>query len=131
MAHDNLEMIDALGGTAFVPFKSNSIQGLEGTVWEKMFHYFQYRREEFLGHYHLRSNVESTFSAVKRKFGDAVRSKTDTAMKNEVYCKFLAHNICVLIQEQCELGIDPVFWQDEPAAAATSDILPLKRNMVF
>lgn len=128
LSHENLEMIDALGGTAFVPFKSNSVQGLEGTVWEKMFHYFQFRREEFLAHYHPRSNVESTFSAVKRKFGDAVRSKNDVAMKNEVLCKFLAHNICCLIQEQCELGIDPVFWQDEPAQAVAADIIPLKRN---
>ena len=34
-------------------------------------------------------------------------------MTNEVLCKLLAHNLCVLIQEQHELGIDPIFWQDE------------------
>ena len=50
---------------------------------------------------------------VKRKFGDTVRSKTDMAMVNEVLCKFLCHNLCCLIQEQCELGIDPIFWQNE------------------
>jgi hypothetical protein len=64
-------------------------------------------------HYHKRSNVESTFSAVKRKFGHDVRSKCDFAMVNEVLCKILAHNICCLIQEQCELGIEPVFWGKE------------------
>ena len=96
------------GGTAFVPFKVNSNDG-DG-VWGKMFHYFQFRREEFLKHYHQRSNVESVFSAVKRKFGDAVRSKTDTAMTNEVLAKFIAHNICVVHQSHIELGIEPVFW---------------------
>ena len=30
---------------------------------------------EFLAHYHARSNVESTFGAMKRKFGASVRSK--------------------------------------------------------
>jgi hypothetical protein len=30
-------------------------------------------------HYHKRSNVQSTFSAVKGKFGDSVMSKNDTA----------------------------------------------------
>jgi transposase len=65
--------------------------------------------KEFLQHYHKRSNVESTFSMIKAKFGDAVRSKTDTAMVNEVLCKIVCHNICCLIQETHELGIDPQF----------------------
>lgn len=69
---------------------------------------------DFLKHYHKRSNVESTFSAVKRKFGDSVKSKSDVAMVNEVLCKFLAHNLCCLIQEQHELGIEPVFWTETP-----------------
>jgi hypothetical protein len=52
--------------------------------------------------------VESTFSMVKRKFGDAVRSKTDTAQKNEVLAKFVAHNVCCLISAWYELGIVPI-----------------------
>jgi len=48
---------------------------------------------------------------IKRKFGDSVRSKTDTAMKNEVICKVICHNLVVLIHEIHELGIEPVFWQ--------------------
>jgi transposase len=108
---ENFEAVADCGGMAFIPFKTNSTGGVGG-LFEKMFHYFQFHREEFMGHYHKRSNVESTFSAVKRKFGDFVRSKTDTAMVNEVLCKFLCHNICCVIQEQAELGIEPVFWRD-------------------
>jgi hypothetical protein len=51
--------------------------------------YFQFRKTEFLQHYHKRSNVESTFSMMKRKFGDSLRSKTDVAMINETLCKIL------------------------------------------
>ncbi len=65
--------------------------------------------------YHLRSNVESTFSAIKRKFGDSVKSKTDTAMVNEVLCKILCHNLTCLIQEQETLGIAPILWDDATA----------------
>src|SRR5262249_6734009 len=115
LSNANLETVEALGGTAFIPFKSNSTES-DG-VWARMFHYFNFRREEFLQHYHQRSNVESTFSAVKRKFGDAVRGKTAVAMVNEVLCKFRCHNICCVIQEQCELGIEPVFWGEKEAAA--------------
>jgi transposase len=113
---ENFETIANMGGTLYAAFKS-STTGAVGGLFERMFHYFQYRKEEFLQHYHRRSNVESTISAVKRKFGDAVRSRTDTAMVNEVLCKFLCHNICCLIQEQCELKIEPAFWPSEEAPA--------------
>ena len=65
-----------------------------------------------LSHYHKRSNVESVFSMIKVKFRDRVRSKTDVAMVNEVLRKIICHNICVLIQETHELGIDAVFWKE-------------------
>jgi transposase len=69
------------------------------------------KQDEFLAHCHKRSNVESTFSMVKAKFGDAVRLKTTIAMKNEALCKLLAHNICCLISATYELGIEPTFCQ--------------------
>jgi transposase len=125
LSHENLAVVDGLGGTPFVPFKSNSTPGEPGSLWSKMHAYYSFRREEFLQHYHLRSNAESTFAMLKAKFRDHVRSKTDVAMKNEVLAKFLAHNLCVLIQSQCELGIEPVFWQEEPTGKA--DVLPLHR----
>ncbi len=120
LSRDNLALVDSLGGTAFVPFKSNSTPGEPGSLWEKMFLYYQLHREAFMTVYHKRSNAESTFSMVKAKFRDSVRSKTDTAMRNEVFCKFLCHNICVLIQSQCELGIEPVFWADGRGKDATA-----------
>ena len=46
---------------------------------------------------------------IKAKFGDAVRSKTDIAMIDEVLCKLICHNICCLIQETHELGISADF----------------------
>ena len=110
----NFEAVVGCGGTGFIAFKDNAT-GACGGHFEKAFHYFSFKREEYLQHYHKRSNVESTFSMIKRKFGDAVRSKTDVAMVNEVLCKLVAHNLCVLIQEEHELRIDPLFWQPETA----------------
>ena len=81
-----------------------------------MFHFYNFNRDEYMAHYHKRSNVESTFSMVKAKFGDSLASKTDTAMVNESLCKILCHNICCLIQSQCELGIEAKFWGQEEEA---------------
>lgn len=55
------------------------------------------------------SNVETTFSMIKAKFGERLRSKTETAQINEALCKVLCHNLCVVIQSMYELGVDPTF----------------------
>jgi transposase len=82
-----------------------------------MWHFFQFNREDFLAHYHKRSNIESTVMMVKSKFGDSVRSKSDIAAKNEVLCKILCHNICCLISAMYELGIDPQLCTTKQVAA--------------
>lgn len=125
LSHDNLEMIAGMGGTAYIPFKVNSTSDGGSSVWDKMFLRFMLHREDFLKHYHQRSNVESTFSAIKRKFGDSVKSKGDTAMKNEVLCKILAHNLCCCISAWYELGIEPTFGTKPPDEPR--DVLPLVR----
>lgn len=66
-------------------------------------------------HYHKRRNVESTSSAIKRKFGPMVMSRSDAGMVNEVLGKLLCHNLaCVIMEQEC-LGISTVFWNDEPS----------------
>jgi hypothetical protein len=59
-----------------------------------------------------------SFSAVKRVFGDSVRSKTPVAQTNEVLLKLLCHNIRVLIHEMHELGVTPGFRATEETVAA-------------
>jgi transposase len=110
----NHEAVDRVGGVLFAAFRRTTT-GQVGGLFEKAFHYFNLHRDEFLRHYHRRSNIESTFSMVKAKFRDHVRSKTDAAMVNEVLCKFLCHNLCCLVSAIYELGIDPTFWGERPA----------------
>jgi transposase len=111
LSHKNLQLVANAGGIAYIPFKTNNVAPLQtdNSVWAKAYHLYMYQRETFLKHYHQRSNVESVFSMVKAKFGDSVRSKSDEGQVNEVLCKVLCHNICVLIQSIHELGIEPSF----------------------
>jgi transposase len=115
LSYENMEMVGQAGGTPYISFKDNTT-AVKGGLLAKMFHLYNLNRDEFLSHYHKRSNVETTFSMIKAKFGDSLRSKTDTAMINESLAKILCHNICCLIQSHYELGIEPIFWKDEPAA---------------
>jgi transposase len=118
LSHANMEMVGAAGGTPFVLFKSNSTAA-GGGLMAKMFHLYNLNRDEYLAHYHKRSNVESTNMMIKSKFGDAVRSKTDIAMANEALCKVLCHNLCCCVQSTYELGIQATFWGKEDAAVAS------------
>ena len=43
--------------------------------------------------YHRRSNIESGFSAIKRKYGGSVSGKSSTSIKTELSCKAIAHNL--------------------------------------
>lgn len=111
LSHDNATAVEGVGATPFVPFKCNTrpVAPTEDSAWARMYHRFAYDRETFLASYHKRSNVETTFSMIKAKFGDAVLSKSDTGQANEVLAKVLAHNICVVIGAIHELGIDVPF----------------------
>lgn len=122
----NYALASELGFDLYVPFKSNATgrswshgsnrgEGKTTTrssLWHKAFLYFQMHRDEFEAKYHQRSNVESVFSALKRKFGETLRSKNRTAQVNELLAKVLAYNLTVLIHEIFEHGIVPDFLRD-------------------
>lgn len=106
----NHEVVKNAGGMTFIPFRSNATGGSKGSrQWRRMYHWFQLANEDFLNHYHKRSNAETAFHMIKTKFGDKLKSKTYTSQKNELLCKVIAHNIVVLIHEMYELGIEPNF----------------------
>ena len=107
-SYDNFDEVAAHGATAYIAFPITTT-GRQGGTFAKMFHLYNLNRDEYLTHYHKRSNVESTFSAIKAKFGDSLRSKTDVAMVNEILCKVLCHNLSRLVRCAEELGIETTF----------------------
>ena len=100
-----------MGATPLIPFKKNvsGRRDRRSGIWKKMYHYFMYKHEDFLEHYHKQSNVEKNFHMIKTKFKDNIRSKSEIAQINELLLKILCHNIVVVIQEICELGIKSEF----------------------
>lgn len=116
LSAENLEGVEALGANPLIPFKSNSRPDGNGPTWNRLCCYFQAYRDDFLDRYHKRSNVEATFSAIKRKFGPAIRAKNEHAQINEVLVKVLCHNLTCLVHEIHELEIEPEFWMPKEAA---------------
>jgi transposase len=106
----NLQTVANTGGKAYIPFKKNATGNCRGSrLWNKMYHYFQLNKDEFMEHYHKRSNIEATNAAIKRKFGETLKSKNPTAQVNELLAKIVAYNLTVVIHEMYENGIEPKF----------------------
>jgi len=110
-SENNMHLALVHGAEPFIAFRSNATAGnrRSGSVWKRLFLEYQINQEYFMSQYHKRSNVETTFSMIKAKFGERLRSKTETAQTNEVLCKVLCHNLCCVIQSMYELGIDVDF----------------------
>jgi hypothetical protein len=112
-SRESYNVVAEQGGQAYIPYPKDttatSHTGSKGRRWRQMFHYFQYNKEDFMKHYHLRSNSETVFHMIKSKFGEALKSKTFTAQINELLFKILCHNIVVMIHETNELGIKANF----------------------
>jgi hypothetical protein len=118
LSRKNLNAVEVVSGMSFIPFKINTLEPTEAATWARMYHLFMYSREEYMQHYHKRSNIKMAYSMINGKFGSALRSKGDMGQINEALCKVLAQNVCVLVQAIYELGIEPVFFAPTRPQAA-------------
>jgi transposase len=108
LSRQNFAVADELGIDAFIPFKSNSRGLARGSpLWNRKYHEFMSRRDEFDEAYHQRSNIESTFSAIKRKLGEPLLSHNQFARLNELLAKILAYNVGIVIKESNRHGLHP------------------------
>jgi len=106
----------SLGAIPYIPFKQNTTEPTKNSpaIWNKMFLLFRDHQEEWGQHYHKRSNVEATFSMVKLRLGEYLKSRNYVAQRNELMMKFICHNICCLIQEIYERGVNVYFTKCIP-----------------
>ena len=102
LSSNNFKLIKELGGQAYIPFKKNTTgkcANKNRSYFKTAFRFFKENKEGYLDSYHKRSNIESTFSMIKRRFGNNIKCKKEISQDNEILAKVLAHNICVLVQE--------------------------------
>ena len=106
LSQANMEAVTQVGGTPYIPFKSNSRSGGNGSTWKNMNYLLKKDPQFFYEKYHKRSNVESAFWMLKQKFGDSLYTKNWTSNQNEILAKCVCHNICQIIRAYYCLGLD-------------------------
>ncbi len=100
LSKDNVKAISDIGVVPFIKGKKNvyvpnktarSSWGIMLRLWKKHQMYFS-------EHYNRRQNVESTFSALKRKYGDFCRSKKLDSQNAEILSKIVCFNASILAE---------------------------------
>ena len=98
LSKDNVKAIHKINAKPFIMGKKNiNVPNKNSTsAWGQMLGLWKRNQMYFAEHYHKRSNVESTFGALKRKFGDFCRCKKEESQENEILCRIVCFNTAVL-----------------------------------
>ena len=112
LSKDNVKAVSDMGAVPFIMGKKRvNIPQRKGRMssWGAMLRLWKYHQMYFAQHYHKRSNVESTFGALKRKFGDFCRCKKPESQENEILCKIVCFNASVLSEALLSFDLKPEF----------------------
>ena len=110
---ENLEfVVDDKKSKVYIPFKINAKERKDSEIWNKLLHFYSFNQTEFHEKYKYRSNVETSFSALKMKFGENLRCINEQGQINELLAKLICYNLTVLVRSTYELNINLEEWQE-------------------
>ena len=111
LSRKNCELIQQIGAVPYIMPRKNvtAYSKGSGTAWQNMIRTWKKHQMLFAQHYHRRSNVESTFGALKRKYGDFCRCKLPVAQENEILARIICHNAAVLSESMLSNDLKPEF----------------------
>jgi len=99
LSKDNVKAISGIGAAPFIMGKKNVNVPMKGSSsWGLMLRLWKKHQMFFCERYFRRANIESTFSMVKRKFGDFCRSKKPESQQAEILSRICCHNAVVLAE---------------------------------
>lgn len=111
LSRENCTAVEKAGGKPRFHLKKGLTKKPKGhPAWKRMLAHAEQNPEAYDKEYHARSNVECTNSAKKRKFGETVLCKNDTAKEQESHITWCCYNFTVLSRAYYELGIEPTEW---------------------
>jgi len=108
LSRDNCDAVNEIGARPWLKPKSNTTSKAKGSsAWKRMINEFKEDPELAHEKYHMRSNVESTNSAKKRKFSSYVRSRNPTSQRIEESLSWVGYNLSLMPRAVHEFGLDP------------------------
>lgn len=109
-SHANVQCVVDLGAEPLIPFPIGRGYGDDAPEsYRQAYHFFQFKRPEFLAGYGARQNVECTFSSFKRVVADTIRARTPDAQVNEALAIAVVHNVIQLVHAMFKMNFEPHF----------------------
>ncbi|MCI4363199.1 MAG: transposase, partial [Thermoplasmata archaeon] len=107
LSRDAYTFLAEHGIDGYIPFKiSNTGKAGGSPEYHRKCLQFAMHRKFFEEKYHARSNVESVFGAIKKRFQEGLRSKNQGAMFCEVLAKAVCWNITALVRLSYENQVE-------------------------
>ena len=102
LSRKNFQFCMDRGGCAFIPFKKGKKKPSTASpkshpAWKFAFNLWSKFNEFYMNIYHQRSNIESVFSVIKKRFGDKVLCRTFPMRAREISLRLIAYNLKILI----------------------------------
>src|SRR3989339_201677 len=102
LSRKNFQFCMDRGGCAFIPFKVGKKKPSTASpksypAWKFAFNLWSKCNEFYMNIYHQRSNIESVFSVIKKRFGDKVLCRTFSMRSKEIALRLIAYNLKILI----------------------------------
>jgi hypothetical protein len=89
-----LQMIEDRDGSPFIRFAKNATgKSKSYPAWRRQFLFFKAFPVTWFSIYHQRSKMEGIFSAIKRRYGDKLRSRTRKSRNRELLFRIIAYNL--------------------------------------
>lgn len=122
------EQLESQGVYGAIPFKKNNnpFNHTRESTWSRMYHLFALNAPDWQEQVNRQNQAESTFSMIKRKFGEKVYSKSDDGQINEILCKVLCHNLCVVIYWLYQFGVSLPESSGDALPPLTPNLKPIK-----
>ena len=90
---------------AFLNFKKNyKSSGGKSNLWKQQIDLWKNNKDVWHESYRFRVLVESTFSVIKKKFGNYLRSRNQESMDVEMLLKCLCYNLCIISKDFGQLS---------------------------
>jgi transposase len=110
LTQKNCDAVSAIGAEPLFKLKSNTRARAGGSpAWRRMVLAFQNHPRVANAKYHRRSNVESAYSAKKRKFSNSVRGRSSTSQRIEESISWVGYNLSLVPRARYEFGVDIPF----------------------
>lgn len=115
LSRKNCTLVKEKGGKPFFKLKCNvTAKPKSHPAWKAMVRFYWEDEDKWLKEYHIRSYVEALFAAIKKRFGNFLRSIRTDMQEKELSLKVICHNVIRVLYMKAAKELRVPLWVKVP-----------------